>query len=169
MIQKWRGIYHNDQKRIIGLWGLALPEMKHRLTLAGQKLFTWCAWDTLFIPPIIQKTAQVESPCPITGEMIRLKVSPERIETLEPEAAVMSLTTPPNDKVSEDVVSNFCHYVYFFSSKIDGLHWTSIHDHTFIVPVQDAYILGKKMVQARYRENLETNKSLSEVSCTEQN
>src|SRR5690349_17086165 len=44
----WNGVYTNDEKRVIGFWGLAIPKMKHRFEVDGARLHAWCAWDTLF-------------------------------------------------------------------------------------------------------------------------
>ncbi len=37
-------------------WGLAIAETKHRLEVDGRALYTWCAWDSLFLPEILQRT-----------------------------------------------------------------------------------------------------------------
>ncbi|MGH7253764.1 MAG: organomercurial lyase, partial [Nitrospiraceae bacterium] len=68
ILKGWPGVFYDDEERIIGYWGLALPEMTHRFTIDGRTLYTWCAWDGLFIPELIKKTAHVESPCPVTGK-----------------------------------------------------------------------------------------------------
>src|SRR3989442_9036358 len=42
--------YTDKQGRIIGFGGLAVREMPHRFKVDGRTLYTWCAWDSLFIP-----------------------------------------------------------------------------------------------------------------------
>src|SRR5438034_10661042 len=106
-------------------WGLALPDMGHRLLVDGRTLYTWCAWDSLFIPAILQRTAQVESQCPETGQDIRLTVSPNGVEELRPSGVVMSFLNPNAVKVREDVIVHFCHYVHFFSSSDASSRWTA--------------------------------------------
>ena len=73
---KWTGIHYDDGD-IIAYRGLAIGKSAHTLKLDDQILYTWCAWDTLFIPQIIGKTTKVESIDPITKESISLTVSPE--------------------------------------------------------------------------------------------
>jgi len=51
--------YLDDQGRIIGFGGLAVREMAHRFKVDGRTLYTWCAWDSLFIPGIIDLEAEV--------------------------------------------------------------------------------------------------------------
>jgi alkylmercury lyase len=42
--------------------------MHHRFEINGLTLWTWCAWDSLFIPEILAQTARVASRDPETGE-----------------------------------------------------------------------------------------------------
>lgn len=41
---------YDEQGRIVGQ-GLTLRPTRHRFTVAGQELYTWCALDTLIFPP----------------------------------------------------------------------------------------------------------------------
>ena len=69
-------VYREDGK-VIGFWGLALRELsKHCFQTGGRTLYTWCAWDALFIPMILGQTAEVESEDARTGTTIRLTVAP---------------------------------------------------------------------------------------------
>src|SRR5437879_5369419 len=57
-------IYRDDEGRVLGFGGLAAAPMHHRLEVDGRTLWTWCAWDSLFIPEILGKRARVVSPDP---------------------------------------------------------------------------------------------------------
>ena len=59
-LRSWAGVFFDKQGRIQGYWGLAIAEMKHRFEVEGRTLYTWCAWDSLFLPEILQTTAQVK-------------------------------------------------------------------------------------------------------------
>lgn len=78
-LASWPGVYLDEERNVIGFWGLTITELSptHRLQVDGRDLFAWCAWDTLFLPGILDATARVESACPTTGETISLVVSPE--------------------------------------------------------------------------------------------
>ena len=54
VLNKWLGVYFDDDAQIIGYWGLTLTPTSHRLLIDSQKLYTWCAWDSLFIPEILR-------------------------------------------------------------------------------------------------------------------
>src|ERR1700687_543963 len=57
----WSGVYSDEVKRVIGFWGLTIVKMKHRFEVDGVQLYTWCAWDTLFLPELLGKSARVDS------------------------------------------------------------------------------------------------------------
>ena len=80
ILDSWIGVFRDDRRRVIGYWGLALDEMEHRFEVGGQTLYTWCAWDSLFIPHILRQTAHVESRCPVTQTPIRLIACPQCCE-----------------------------------------------------------------------------------------
>ena len=159
ILSQWSGVYY-DAGRIVGYWGLAIPPMSHRFKVNGQTLYTWCAWDSLFIPEIIKKTARVESNCPVTGNRIQLTVAPEGIKELDPANIVMSFITPRAAKIRENVILNFCHYVHFFSSAEAGSKWTSDNEGTLILSIDEAYYLGRKKNETQYKDVLKAGEIL---------
>ena len=54
-------VYPDEEGHVLGFGGLAAAPMSHKLDLDGRTLWTWCAWDSLFIPEILGEQAQVES------------------------------------------------------------------------------------------------------------
>ncbi|MBI3606911.1 MAG: alkylmercury lyase [Nitrospirae bacterium] len=153
-LRRWPGVFYDERERVIGYWGLALPEMAHRFTVNGRRLYTWCAWDSLFLPELIGETARVESTCPVTGTVVRLVVSPQAIIEMDPAGAVMSFLTPDAARVQEDVIIHFCHFVHFFRSAEAGQRWVSEHDGTFLLSMQDASILARRKNAIRYRDTV---------------
>ena len=134
---------------IIGLMGLSLNEdWVHRFNVDGVSLRTWCAWDTLFLPPMISKTVVVESESPMSGDTVSLVVSPEKVESSTPPGAVVSIATidPAIHDVSsvEAIWSNFCHQVFFFPSMDEAEQWAEGMTNIVILSVHDAYELGKQ-------------------------
>lgn len=144
ILDDWFGFFYDDDKRIIGFWGLALAEMPHRFEVDGQQLYTWCAWDTLFIPELIQKTATVVSVCPVTRDPVTLTVTPEGIRDLNPPEVVMSFVAPDEEQFQQNIVMSFCHYVHFFSSRHAGEQWVSSHPNTFLISMEEAFELGHR-------------------------
>ena len=66
----------------------------HHFNIDGRKLYAWCALDTLFLPGLMDRTAEVESTCPVTGQEIRLTVAPDHIESSSPGGIVVSIIIP---------------------------------------------------------------------------
>lgn len=84
----WPGVFRDDNGNIIGFLALSINEVSpHRYRANGVPLFTWCAWDALFMTRLLDSRAEVESIDALTGEPIRLTVSPAGVEhSSHPEA-----------------------------------------------------------------------------------
>ncbi|HEY5649697.1 MAG TPA: organomercurial lyase [Nitrospiria bacterium] len=148
----------NDEKAVTGFWGLDLKESGHRFNVDGRDLFTWCAWDALFLPEILKKTALVESACPESKESIRLTVSPGKIETRVPARAVMSfvkLDPQTVQTLKDGIVPNFCSYIHFFASREMASQWTAKNEGAFILSLDEAMDLAGAANAARYGRALD--------------
>ena len=89
MIGEWHGVQRSADGAVTAFWGLTLSKTKHRFRVGHRELHTWCAWDTLFLPPLLGATAEVESTCPASGARIDLRISPGRIEAVRPETVLL--------------------------------------------------------------------------------
>ena len=87
-------IYRDDNGLIVGFGGLAVVPMNHRFRVNGRTLYTWCAWDALFLVDLLNVRAEIESTCPQTGTVIHLTVSRAGVERIEPSQAVLSFILP---------------------------------------------------------------------------
>ncbi len=128
---------------IVGL-GLTLRPTPHVFELGERRLYTWCALDALLFPSVLQQTAIVTSPCCATGKPIRLLVTPERVEEVVPEAAVVSLVLP---SVDSDLRVSFCNRVSFFASEHAAAPWLRAHPEGIVAPVDEAHTLAKGIAQ----------------------
>lgn len=145
---------YREEGKVIGFWGLTVrPLSKHRFRTGDRTLYTWCAWDALFMPKILGKTAHVDSDDPHTGAPIRLTVAPERVEAVAPPGTVVSMLEPREDMLA-DVVSRLCHYIHFFASAQSGRAWTAKHPGTVLLSLEDAFELGRRTNQLRYGDAL---------------
>jgi alkylmercury lyase len=154
VLGNWYGVFYDASGAIIGYWGLTLGALKHRFRVNSQPLYTWCAWDTLFLPELLDALAEVESACPMTGEAIRLTVSGLGIEAVHPETTVISFVTPDRAKVEQDVLSNFCHYVHFFCSPEVAENWVLQHPGTRVLNLSQAWALAHEKNVAQYGETM---------------
>jgi alkylmercury lyase len=141
-------VYPNGEGHVLGFGGLAAAPMHHRFEIEGQTLFTWCAWDSLFIPEILGRSARVTSCDPESGETVRLVVTPARIEAAEPAEAVVSFVQPQAQvfgTTAANVMAKFCHYVFFFASRQSGERWIAKNPDTFLYSLDDAFALAKRL------------------------
>ena len=153
ILDGWPGVFSDSERRIVGYWGLSIAaafKSPHQLTIDGQKLSAWCAWDTLFLPQLLGKPAEVESRSPGDG-VVKLIVTPAKLDRVEPEDAQVSFLMPDAGEVQKDVVSTFCHFVHFFPSRSAGEAWVAQHPGTFILSVA-AHGVARSKNQAQYGE-----------------
>lgn len=140
-------VYPDGAGRVAGFGGLATAPMHHRFEVAGRILWTWCAWDSLFIPEILGRPARVTSPDPESREVIRLVVTPDRIESVVPGETVVSFVRPDMQAFgtsAANVMAKFCHFIFFFSSRASGERWVARHPATFLYSLDDAFALAKR-------------------------
>jgi alkylmercury lyase len=157
ILDGWPGVFFDPDRRVVGYWGLSLPSTycgPHRLTIDCRSLSTWCAWDTLFLPQLLGRAAEVETVSPNERAPVRLTVTPERVERVDPRDASMSFLLPDPATVQKDVVTSFCHFVHFFPSRRAGENWALHHPGTFILSIEAAYALGRRKNAAQYRDAL---------------
>jgi len=132
---------------------LTLTPTPHHFQVHGRKLYTWCAFDTLFFPVVLNLTAYVESQCHVTGSKINLKVTPNRIEELDPSNTVVSLVIPTASDACCDIRGSFCDKVHFFSSPEVAATWLVKNKEAMILSVDDAYKIGQKLVEHIFKKS----------------
>ena len=146
--------YTDSDGRIIGFGGLAVREMPHRFRIDGRTLYTWCAWDSLFLPGILDLEAEVDSPAPGGSVRVHLKVAPGGVKEIQPRSAVMSFLLPSAHTFQADVLkamASFCHYIFFFPDRDNAAAWAKRQPDTTLISVSEAFELGRLMVRTRWR------------------
>jgi alkylmercury lyase len=141
-------VYLDGEGRVVGFGGLAAAPMHHRFEAGGRELSTWCAWDSLFIPQILGVPARIASADPESGELVRLTVTPERIESVEPKEAVISFIRPDAEVFggsAANVMAKFCHFIFFYASRASGERWAAKHPGAFLYSLDDAFALGGRL------------------------
>lgn len=134
----------DDQGRLVGL-ALTLRPTSHRFTVGGRTLFAWCASDTLMLPVVLGRPALVESTCPQTGDAIRIELTPDRVERVDPPDAVMSAVRPAGRLA--DVRSATCNHGHFFSSVAATAAWTDAQPDGHVYPVEEAFRLDRQVIR----------------------
>jgi len=139
----------DEQGRVVG-YGLTLRPTLHRFEVDGQRLFTWCALDTLMFPRLLGVTARVESSCHATGALVRLTAAPDGISDVEPPGAVVSIVTPD---APASVRAAFCDQVHFFASPAAAAPWLAEHPGASVVPAAQAHRLAQPLALALHDDD----------------
>jgi alkylmercury lyase len=134
----------DDRGRLVGL-ALTLRPTTHRVTINGRALFAWCATDTLMVPVILGRPAVIESTCPQTGTAIRIELTPDAVQRIDPPGAVMSAVRPRGELAN--VRAQTCDHGHFFSSSAATAAWTQAHLDGHIYPVEQAFRLDRQVIK----------------------
>jgi len=137
-------VFWDDEGRVVGSWGLAIPEMPHKFQADGGKpIYAWCALDPFLIVPVIGRSAHVESKDPVTGEPVTMTVTPKGIKDLSPASAVVSFIAP-DKPFDSDVIASFCEYVLNFASPESAERWASERKGIILLPAAEAFEVGRR-------------------------
>ena len=148
----WPGVFCDSQQRIVGFWGLALPAAykgPHQFRFNGRTLSTWCAWDSLFLPQLLEGEAEIAS-CSPEGVKVSLLISPSRVERVQPAETCMSFLLPDRAGIQKDIVTTFCHFIHFLPSRQAGEAWAAKHPGVFVLSLQDAFSLALQKNEKQY-------------------
>ena len=138
------GIERDTEGNVLG-WGLTLKPTPHRFEVEGNKLFTWCAFDTLFFPALLGRTVTIHSTCPHSGDAIHLIVRPDGIEAVTPPEAVVSIVLPEPAAARSDLRGAFCNQVHYFRAKAAASQWLDAHPGGIVLPVEEAFQVGRRL------------------------
>ncbi len=140
-------------ENVFGIFGLSLNDTPHQFYVDGTRMSTWCAADTLKLPPVLDRTASVESVSPVSGEKVRLTVNPQGVEAVDPAGAVLSIVIVDPDDANmgsvEAIWGTFCHHLFFFASREEAERWAAGRDDIEILSVEEAYEL-MRLVSSRF-------------------
>jgi alkylmercury lyase len=129
----------DTQGNIVG-WGITLVPTQHQFWIQDHALFTWCAFDTVLFPSLLQIEAHVQSVCEATGQQIAFTLTPEGIADLTPATSVLSLMLP--SARCECLRGTFCGQSLFFQTKEVASPWMAFHPEAVLLPVEEAAVLG---------------------------
>ena len=136
----------NAEGEIVGHMGLTQADHPHRFEVDGRELHAWCAWDTLFLPQLLGKTARVTSQDPATGSTVTLTVTPDGVESVE-DGVIVSVVFPRVEDGeamgAEQLQEIFCSFVHFFTDLEAAARWFEQREMpvSFLTPAE-AFELG---------------------------
>jgi alkylmercury lyase len=139
---RWPNVHRDERGSVVAFSGLTLRPTEHRFDVGGRGLYTWCAWDTLFLPRLLDRRARVESACPITGAAVRLSVDPNGVVEWQPRELWVSFP-PPAQACAEDITGSFCCHVHFLAGASARDRWLADHHGALALGLEEAFELGR--------------------------
>ena len=132
----------NEQGALIGD-ALTLTPTPHHFRIKNRNLYAWCALDTLFLPTLINQTAEITSTCPQTGLSIHLTVSPHGIASISPPETALSIVIAPG--CTSGINGTFCGQTHFFASKEAAVEWMGGRTEFAVLSVMEGLELARQV------------------------
>lgn len=131
----------NDQGNLVG-GVLSLVPTHHRITMDGKQLYAWCAYDAIYAPGVVGKTARIDSKDPVTGDTIRLTITPAGVSRVRPEDTVVSVVGAETD-MRGGPESPRCSQMLFFASRESAERWLPDHPGVSILTVEEVFEIAE--------------------------
>ena len=140
----------DDQGNFIGMV-LTLKPTRHSFRVNGNDMYAWCSLDTILLPGILEAEGEIESKDPVTGEIIRLTVTADRVVEVEPAGVVTSIfvpgKTPTETKDGGPVIgaeSEVCTSMLFYESRESAEQALENFPNIAIFTIEEAFNLARK-------------------------
>lgn len=117
---------------------LSLNPTLHRISIDGEQLYAWCAYDAIYAPGVVGKTAHIDSQDPITGEPIQVTITPSNVAEVRPGGAVVSVVGPDTD-MRGGPDSPRCSQMLFFASHDSANKWLQDRTNVSTLTVEEAF------------------------------
>lgn len=122
---------------------LSLNPTHHQVLMDNKRLYAWCAYDAIYAPGVVGKPAQIVSNDPVTGETIRVSITPTGVEKVQPESTVVSVVGAETD-MRAGPASPRCTQMLFFESRESAEHWRRNRSGIFILTVEEVFEIGRQ-------------------------
>ncbi|MCC6896894.1 MAG: alkylmercury lyase MerB [Anaerolineae bacterium] len=139
------GCEFNEQGALIGD-ALTLTPTWHHFRVKNRDLYAWCALDTLFLPALINQTAEITSTCPQTGAVIHLTVSPDGIEAVSPPETALSIVFTSG--CTSGINGSFCGQIHYFVSREAAVQWVGRRTDFAVLSAMEAFELARQVYVA---------------------
>lgn len=159
ILSRWPGLCRDARGRIVGYWGMSVSETPHRLTFGKHAVYASCAWDALFIPHVVGRSARVHSRCAQTGAAVTLDVGRQGAET-GGAPPVVSFMPPGQCDTVAALTRMLSRFVHFLSSEAAAAEWVARHPGALLMTLEAAWELARRRNEARYRGRWESSLAL---------
>lgn len=139
----------DDSGAVSAFIGLNLAPTRHEFWVDGMTLYTWCAFDALFLPRILARPAHIRTSCPATKNVVEVLMGRRRLIAVDPPDAVMSIVAPERKSYTRDLRGAFCCHVNFFTSSDVFEEWASGRRDVACIDIAEAERLAALRNAAR--------------------
>jgi alkylmercury lyase len=122
---------------------LSLVPTAHRISMDGKQLYAWCAYDAIYIPGVVGKSAQITSRDPETGDSIKISITPLGVAQVRPEGTVVSVVGPDED-TRGGAASPRCSRMLFFGSRDSADRWLQGRSGIAVLSVEEVYEIARQ-------------------------
>jgi alkylmercury lyase len=135
---------------VIAFGGLSLSPTPHRFFTHEAKLHTWCVFDALFLPEVLDKPATLVTHCPGSGVELRVELAPGEVRVARPADCVMSIVTPDDEACCANLRKAFCDHVNLFRGEQAFIAWSQGRRDVACVTLREAQLLARRRNLLRY-------------------
>jgi alkylmercury lyase len=142
----------DDRGAVLAFGGLSLAPTHHRVVMGGTTLYTWCAFDALFLPEILGKSATLVTHCPASGAELTVELAPGAVRAARPSGCVVSIVTPDTKACCDNLRKAFCDHVNLFKDEQAFRAWSRDRREVGCVTLEEAQIFARQRNALRYRD-----------------
>jgi alkylmercury lyase len=124
--------------------GVTLNQTKHNVFHNNSKIYTWCAFDTLFLADLLAKPVSISSNCPTCFKAIACKVTDHDLTNFKSTDIVMSFIIPNKVDICEDLQNAFCCKVHFFCNEQCGSEWINLSSEIGFFDLADSLVIAQE-------------------------
>lgn len=132
----------NSQGDLVG-GILSLIPTPHRISIGGKQLYAWCAYDAIYVPGLAGKTAEISTQDPITGDPIKIIITPDGVADVQPEGSVVSVVGVESD-MRGGPKSPRCTQMLFFGSRDSAHQWLQGRPDMSILTAEEVFEIARQ-------------------------
>ena len=137
-------VEYNVTNEISAYRGVTLRQTTHCVFHNAFKVFTWCAFDTLFLADLLDKPVKITSNCPTCNKAITINKPDRDHKSLKETNTVMSFIIPDKVDYCEDLQSAFCCKVHFFCNGQCGSEWINLSSEIGFFNLEESIVIAEE-------------------------
>lgn len=143
-LNQMRYVEYSADSEVSAYRGVTLNKTKHHVFHNNFKIYTWCAFDTLFLADLLVKPVSISSNCPTCCKSIACKVTDRDLISLKETDTVMSFIIPNKVDYCEDLQNAFCCKVHFFCNEQCGSEWINMSPEIVFFDLAESLVIARE-------------------------